>query len=68
MTKISERMKEMERFLEPLNTRADSWNLISTTTSAVDPTEEVLSRSLRCMARIKLNRQVDPVDLQEATK
>ncbi|TDZ16665.1 Sorbicillinoid biosynthetic cluster transcription factor sor3 [Colletotrichum orbiculare MAFF 240422] len=55
MTRIYERMKEMETSLEPLTTLADAWVLLSTTTTPVDPTEEVLSRSLRCMARIKLN-------------
>ncbi|KAJ0158545.1 hypothetical protein CTA2_11356 [Colletotrichum tanaceti] len=58
MTRIYSRMKEMEQYLEPLNAMADSWILQSTTTAPLDPTEEVLSRSLRCMARIKLNRQV----------
>ncbi|GKT49498.1 uncharacterized protein ColSpa_09679 [Colletotrichum spaethianum] len=58
MTRIYARMKEMEQYLEPLNAMADSWILQSTTTTPLDPTEEVLSRSLRCMARIKLNRQV----------
>ncbi|OLN97976.1 hypothetical protein CCHL11_02644 [Colletotrichum chlorophyti] len=55
MTRIYERMKEMEHYLEPLNAMADSWILQSTTTTPIDPTEEVVSRSLRCMARIKLN-------------
>ncbi|KAK1953515.1 hypothetical protein LY78DRAFT_473370 [Colletotrichum sublineola] len=55
MTPIYVRMKEMEQYLEPLNAVADSWILQSTTTTPLDPTEEVLSRSLRCMARIKLN-------------
>ncbi|KAK1988177.1 hypothetical protein LZ30DRAFT_64429 [Colletotrichum cereale] len=55
MTSIYARMKEMEQYLEPLNAVADSWILPSTTTTPLDPTEEVLSRSLRCMARIKLN-------------
>ncbi|WQF86453.1 Putative zn(2)Cys(6) fungal-type DNA-binding domain-containing protein [Colletotrichum destructivum] len=55
MTRIYTRMKEMEQYLEPLNAMADSWILQSTTTTPLDPTEEVLSRSLRCMARIKLN-------------
>ncbi|KAK1478504.1 hypothetical protein CCUS01_04850 [Colletotrichum cuscutae] len=55
MARIYARMKEMEAYLEPLNTMADSWILQSTTTTPLDPTEEVLSRSLRCMARIKLN-------------
>ncbi|KAK1991402.1 hypothetical protein LX36DRAFT_735582 [Colletotrichum falcatum] len=55
MTPIYVRMKEMEHYLEPLNAVADTWILQSTTTTPLDPTEEVLSRSLRCMARIKLN-------------
>ncbi|KAL0933961.1 C6 zinc finger domain-containing protein [Colletotrichum truncatum] len=55
MTRIYSRMKDMEQYLEPLNAVADSWILQSTTTTPVDSTEEVLSRSLRCMARIKLN-------------
>ncbi|KZL82420.1 c6 zinc finger domain-containing protein [Colletotrichum incanum] len=55
MTRIYARMKEMEQYLEPLNAMADSWILQSTTTTPLDPTEEILSRSLRCMARIKLN-------------
>ncbi|OHE91282.1 hypothetical protein CORC01_13397 [Colletotrichum orchidophilum] len=58
MARIYARMKEMEAYLEPLNTMADSWILQSTTTTPLDPTEEILSRSLRCMARIKLNRQL----------
>ncbi|KAK2049513.1 hypothetical protein LZ31DRAFT_457312 [Colletotrichum somersetense] len=57
MTSIYARMKELEQYLEPLNAMADSWILQSTTTTPLDPTEEVLSRSLRCMSRIKLNRQ-----------
>ena len=56
MSHIYQRMRELELFLEPLNTVAESWDLKATTTSPVDPTEEVVSRSLRCMARIKLNR------------
>ncbi|KAK6211677.1 hypothetical protein QIS74_10941 [Colletotrichum tabaci] len=54
MTRIYTRMKEMEQYLEPLNAMADSWILQSTTTTPLDPTEEVLSRSLS--ARIKLHR------------
>lgn len=64
MTRIYARMKEMEQYLEPLNTVADSWILQSTTTTPLDPTEEILSRSLRCMARIKLNRRVSPIKLR----
>ena len=56
MSRIYQRMRELELFLEPLNTVAESWDLKATTTSPVDPSEEVVSRSLRCMARIKLNR------------
>ncbi|EFX05807.1 nitrilase cyanide hydratase and apolipoprotein n-acyltransferase [Grosmannia clavigera kw1407] len=55
MTRIYARMKEFELFLEPLNTSANLWDLPGTIASPVDPTEQVLTRSLRCMARIKLN-------------
>lgn len=55
MNPIYEKMKELEAFLQPLLSRSESWLLASTTTSPVDPTEEVVARSLRCMASIKLN-------------
>lgn len=58
MNPIYEKMKDLEAYLEPLLTQSESWALISTTTSAVDITEAVVSRSLRSMARIKLNRCV----------
>jgi hypothetical protein len=56
MNRIYNRMQELEIFLEPLVTETEAWVLGSTTTSPVDPGEAVLARSLRCMARIKLNR------------
>ncbi len=56
MSTIYGRMRELELFLEPLNTRAEAWDFLATATSPVDPSEEVISRSLRAMARIKLNR------------
>ncbi|KAH8896686.1 hypothetical protein GQ53DRAFT_818957 [Thozetella sp. PMI_491] len=55
MSRIYERMRELELFLEPLNTQAELWDLSATITSPLDPAEEIVSRSLRCMARIKLN-------------
>lgn len=55
MTPIYEKMKELEAFLEPHLSHSESWLLAATTTSPVDPTEEVVARSLRCMASIKLN-------------
>ncbi|KAM0272596.1 hypothetical protein ACHAQH_008627 [Verticillium albo-atrum] len=55
MSPIYERMKKLESYLEPLTTLADAWLLQSSTTSPLDPSEEVVSRTLRCMARIKLN-------------
>lgn len=58
MAHIYDRMRDLELFLDPLSTAADSWVLPSTASSAVDFGEEVVSRSLRCMARIKLNRWV----------
>ncbi|KAL2760065.1 hypothetical protein ACRALDRAFT_2095780 [Sodiomyces alcalophilus JCM 7366] len=59
MNPIYDRMHELETFLEPLVSRADSWILPSSTTTPVDPTEEVVSRAIRCIARIKLNRYTD---------
>lgn len=56
MLPIYEKMREMENFLEPLLTQSENWLLTSTPTSPVDPTEAVVTRSLRCMASIKLNR------------
>jgi hypothetical protein len=53
---ICERMKELEQNVEYINSLADSWILQGSTTSPLDTTEEVVSRALRCMARIKLNR------------
>ncbi|KAM0322516.1 hypothetical protein ACHAQA_009362 [Verticillium albo-atrum] len=55
MTLIYERMKKLEMYLGPLTTVADGWVLQSSTTSPLDPSEEVVSRTIRCMARIKLN-------------
>ncbi|ROT42537.1 C6 zinc finger domain-containing protein [Sodiomyces alkalinus F11] len=55
MNHIYERMHELELSLEPLTNRADSWILPSSIGSPVDPTEEVVSRAIRCIARIKLN-------------
>lgn len=57
MQPIYEKMKELEAYLEPLLSHSDSWLLAASNTSPVDPTEEVVTRSLRCMASIKLNRQ-----------
>lgn len=59
MSPIYEKMKELEAYLEPMLTQSENWVLPSTTTSPVDVTEGVVARSLRSMARIKLNRCVD---------
>lgn len=56
MNPIYEKMKDLEKFLEPLLAQSEAWLLTSTVTSPVDPTEAVVARSLRCMASIKLNR------------
>ncbi|CAN8105516.1 unnamed protein product [Discula destructiva] len=55
MDPIYAKMKELEAFLEPQLSRSESWLLPATTTSPVDSAEEVVARSLRCMASIKLN-------------
>ena len=49
-------MVSLERFLEPLNSVFESWVLPSHVCATVDPTEEVLGRSLRALAMIKLTR------------
>lgn len=56
MNSIYEKMKELEAFMEPLLSQSETWLLTATTTSSVDITEEVVTRSLRSIARIKLNR------------
>lgn len=58
MDRIHERMRELDCHLESLIKVADSWVLQPTMTATVDLTEGVVSRSLRCMTRIKLNRYV----------
>ncbi|KAI1468874.1 uncharacterized protein F4812DRAFT_424975 [Daldinia caldariorum] len=55
MTRIFNRMKDLERILEPLITKSESWILNCPLTQPVDKRESVLSQSLRCIARIKLN-------------
>lgn len=58
MQPLFEKMKELEAYLEPLLAQAETWMLPSTTTSPMDFSEAVVARSLRSMARIKLNRCV----------
>lgn len=58
MGHIYDRMRELELFLGPICDRSDTWILPSTTSSPVDTTEVVVARSLRSMARIKVNRSV----------
>ncbi|ROV91194.1 hypothetical protein VMCG_09330 [Cytospora schulzeri] len=55
MNPLYERMKDLEASMGPLLSHSETWILPSTTTSPVDPTEDVVARSLRCMAIIKLN-------------
>ncbi|KAF2664493.1 hypothetical protein BT63DRAFT_90673 [Microthyrium microscopicum] len=49
-----ERMKGLEYHVESLNIAADAWILQGSTSSPVDRSEQVVSRALRCIARIKL--------------
>ncbi|KAI2467131.1 hypothetical protein F4781DRAFT_403158 [Annulohypoxylon bovei var. microspora] len=55
MTRIFNRMKELERVLEPLIAKSETWALDCPLTQPVDRMESVLSQSLRCISRIKLN-------------
>lgn len=56
MSPIYERMKALETSLQPLLLHSETWIFTATNTSVVDPTEDVVARSLRCMASVKLNR------------
>ena len=53
---LYETMRSLECFLEPLNTLFESWALPSHVMAPLDPTEGVVARSLRAMARVKLAR------------
>ncbi|KAI1462110.1 hypothetical protein F4805DRAFT_464831 [Annulohypoxylon moriforme] len=55
MTRTYNRMRELERVLEPLIAKSETWLLNCPLTQPVDRTEIVLSQSLRCISRIKLN-------------
>lgn len=55
MNPLYERMKDLEASMAPLLSLSETWILASTKTSPVDPTEDVVARSLRCMGKIKLN-------------
>ncbi|KAF3065017.1 C6 zinc finger domain-containing protein [Daldinia childiae] len=55
MNRIFNRMRDLERLLEPLITKSESWVLNCPLTQLVDRRESVLSQSLRCISRIKLN-------------
>lgn len=58
MTPSYQRMMELETFLEPLIAESEQWVLNCPMTQPVDNDEAVVAHSLRCMARIKLNRLV----------
>ncbi|KAI0539283.1 hypothetical protein GGR58DRAFT_524825 [Xylaria digitata] len=55
MSRIYNRMQELERLLEPLIVQSESWPSDDSLVQPVDPTEAVLANALRCMSRIKLN-------------
>ncbi|KAI2636095.1 C6 zinc finger domain-containing protein [Xylaria nigripes] len=55
MTRIFDRMQDLERLLEPLITQTESWPSNHSLTQPVDQNEAILANALRCMARIKLN-------------
>lgn len=59
LTPVYQRMRDLEASLELLLHQTSSWQLLSSITSPVDSEEAVVARSLRCMAGIKLNRQVE---------
>ncbi len=56
MKPIYEKMKRLEDFIGPLVEQAETWTFDGPLDQPVDATERVLARSLKAMARIKLNR------------
>lgn len=48
------KMGELERRIEPLVREAEKWSYANI--DGMDPSEKVVAKSLRIMARIKLNR------------
>lgn len=56
MSHIYQRMHDLETMLEPLILQSEAFATQSTiSTTTVDPSEELVGQTLRCMARIKLN-------------
>ncbi|KAH9888170.1 hypothetical protein F4778DRAFT_773557 [Xylariomycetidae sp. FL2044] len=55
LSRVFNRMRELERLLEPLITKSESWLPNCSLTQPVDRSEIVLSQALRCIIRIKLN-------------
>ncbi|KAI1640083.1 hypothetical protein F4809DRAFT_592497 [Biscogniauxia mediterranea] len=55
MTRVFNRMRELEGLLEPLIARSEAYVSDCPLLRPVDRGEAVLAHSLRCMARIKLN-------------
>ncbi|CAJ2512439.1 Uu.00g054540.m01.CDS01 [Anthostomella pinea] len=55
MGRIFNRMRELERLLEPLITKSESYTSSCSLTQPMDKSEATLAHSLRCMSRIKLN-------------
>ncbi|TGJ85960.1 hypothetical protein E0Z10_g2824 [Xylaria hypoxylon] len=55
MSRIYNRMQELEGLLEPLIVQSESWPSNYSLVQPVDPSEAVLASALRCMSRIKLN-------------
>ncbi|KAI1345046.1 hypothetical protein F5Y15DRAFT_15563 [Xylariaceae sp. FL0016] len=55
MSRVFSRMQELERLLDPLVAKSETWTFNCPSTQPVDRSEAVVSQSLRCMARIKMN-------------
>ncbi|KAI0154885.1 hypothetical protein GGR57DRAFT_502076 [Xylariaceae sp. FL1272] len=55
MTRSYNRMRELERILEPMITQSESWSSTCALMQPLDHSEAVLAHALRCMSRIKLN-------------
>jgi hypothetical protein len=56
MTPMYQKMIELELYLEPLVGASESWVLNCPPDQMMDENEAVVAQSLRCLAKIKLNR------------
>lgn len=68
LSSIFDRMRDHESYLQSQVAIADTWSLHHEDSAGSGPLEANLACSLRCMAKIKLNRYCAPLPMTERTK